>query len=116
MIYLFKIVSAECERFFVREVIRKISIVIGYFNLHSKNLLHHQISSNLRRYLWRVIHLFADDLKEILDQSTLQVKLCNNPILVSVEELQKVVTKVTRDKGNLKVLPFAIPSVTQVQL
>ena len=31
--------------------------------------------------------LTAKDLKKILDQSTLQAQLCNNPILVSVDEL-----------------------------
>ncbi|GLJ14442.1 hypothetical protein SUGI_0233530 [Cryptomeria japonica] len=50
----------ECERFFVKEVNRQISAVIGCFNLHAKNLLHHQISSDLRRYLWRARYLFAD--------------------------------------------------------
>ncbi len=44
--------------------------------------------------------LIVDYLKNILDQSTIQAKLCNNPILVSVEELQKVVTEVTRDTVN----------------
>ena len=48
--------------------------------------------------------------------STLQSKLCNNPILVSVEELQKTVTKVTRDKVNPQEPSSVIPSITQVQL
>ena len=38
----------------------------------------------------------VEDLKKNLDKSTLQAKLCENPILVSVEELQKVVIDVTR--------------------
>ena len=58
--------------------------------------------------------LTVDDLKKILDQSTLQEKLCENPILVSVDELQKVVADITRDKVNTKEPP-SIPTVTHVQ-
>ena len=32
----------------------------------------------------------VEDLKKILDQSTLQARLCENPILVSMDELQKI--------------------------
>ena len=42
--------------------------------------------------------LTAEDLKKILDQSTLQAKLYENLLLVSVEELKKVVIEVTREK------------------
>ena len=59
--------------------------------------------------------LTIDYLKKILDQSKLQAKLCNNPILVSVEELQKAVTEVTRDKVNPQEPPSTIPSVTHVK-
>ena len=31
--------------------------------------------------------LTIDDLKKILNQSTLQARLCENPVLVSVDEL-----------------------------
>ena len=44
--------------------------------------------------------LTTRDLKKILDQSTLQAIFCENPILVSVDELQKVVANITRDKIN----------------
>ena len=51
-------------------------------------------------------------MKNILDQSRLQAKLCANPILINVEELQKVVTEVTRDKVNTQEPPSTIPLVT----
>ena len=54
-------------------------------------------------------------MKKILDQSTLQAQLCGNPILVSIDELQKVVTDVARDKVNPQEPPSIIPLVTQVQ-
>ena len=38
--------------------------------------------------------LTAEDLTKILDQETKQAQLCDNPIVVSVEELQKTVDKV----------------------
>ena len=47
-----------------------------------------------------IIPLTIEDLKKILDQTTLQAQLCNNPVLVSVDELQKVVANLTRDKVN----------------
>ena len=50
----------------------------------------------------------------IIDQSTLEAKLCGNPILVSMEELQKVVTEVTREKVNPQEPPSIIPLVTNV--
>ena len=53
--------------------------------------------------------LTIDDLKKILDQSILQAKWCGNPILDSVEELQKVVIEVTRDKVNTQEPPYVIP-------
>ena len=59
--------------------------------------------------------LNAKDLKKILDQTTLQAQLCNNPVLVSVEELQKVVADLTRDKVNPQEPPFDIPSATSGQ-
>ena len=37
--------------------------------------------------------LTAEDLTKIIDQTTLQAQLCDNPILVSIEELQKSVDK-----------------------
>ena len=35
--------------------------------------------------------------RKILDQSTLQAQLCDNPILVSVDKLQKVVVDLRKD-------------------
>ena len=42
----------------------------------------------------------------------MQSKLCTNPILVSVEELQKVVAKITRDKVNTQKPPSQTPLAT----
>ena len=53
--------------------------------------------------------LTTEDLKKILDQTTLQAQLCNNPILVSVKELQKVVVYLIRDKVNPQEPPSVIP-------
>ena len=44
--------------------------------------------------------LTAEDLKKILDLSTLQARLCENLVLVSVDEIQKEVGEITRDKVN----------------
>ena len=44
--------------------------------------------------------LIVEDLTKILDQSTQQERLCNNPVLVSVDELQNVVAESIRDKVN----------------
>ena len=54
--------------------------------------------------------LTAEDLKRILHQTTLQDQLCTNPVLVSVEELQKVVADITRDKVNPQEPPSHIPT------
>ena len=53
--------------------------------------------------------LTIDDLKNILHQTTLQSQLCKNLVLVSVEELQKIVVKITKKKVN----PQLPPSHTQ---
>lgn len=58
--------------------------------------------------------LTVEDLKKILDQSTLQAKLCENPVLVSVDEFHKVVTNCPWDKVNPQEPPSTIPLVTQV--
>ena len=60
--------------------------------------------------------LTAEDLNKILDQSTQQEKLCTNPVLVSVDELQKVVADTIRDKVNSQELPSIISIATSVQL
>ena len=59
--------------------------------------------------------LTVEDLKKTLDQSTLQEKLCNNPILVSVDELEKVVTDLTRDQVNTQEPPSVISTATSGQ-
>ena len=59
--------------------------------------------------------LTIEDLKKILDQSTLQARLCENPILVSVDELQKVVDDITRDKVNTQEPPIFISTTTSAQ-
>ena len=59
--------------------------------------------------------LIVEDLKKILDQSTLQEQLCNKLVLVSVDELQKVVVDITRDKVNIQEPPSIIPTTTSGQ-
>lgn len=59
--------------------------------------------------------LTQEDLKKILDQSTLQAKLCDNPILVSVDELQKSMTNTTREEVKTQEPPTITPQVTSVQ-
>ena len=57
-----------------------------------------------------------EDLTKILNPSTQQARLCNNPILVSVDELQKVVANSSRDKVNPKEPPSIISTTTSVQI
>ena len=63
--------------------------------------------------------LTREDLKKKFDQSTHQAKLCDNLVLVSVDELQKVVADITRDKVNTQeppsIIPIAITRQPQVQ-
>lgn len=59
--------------------------------------------------------LIEEDLKKILDQSTLLTKHCDNPVLVSVEELQNRVTDTTRVEVNPQEPPSIIPRVSHVQ-
>ena len=58
--------------------------------------------------------LIEKDLKKILDQSTLQEKLCDNPILVSVDEIHKIVTDTTREEVNTQEPPTITPQFTNV--
>ena len=58
--------------------------------------------------------LTEEYLKKILDHSILQDKLCGNLVLVNVDELQKAVTIVTREKVKPKEPPSIIPLVTNV--
>ena len=60
--------------------------------------------------------LTTKDLKNILDQSTQQEKLCKNLVLVSVDELQKVVADTTRDKVNPQEKPSLISTATSAQI
>ena len=59
--------------------------------------------------------LTIEDLKKILDQSTQQARLCENLVLVNVEEFHKVVVDMTRDKVNPQEPPSGIPLVTCAQ-
>ena len=59
--------------------------------------------------------LTTKDLKKILDQSTLQARLCENHVLVSVDELEKAVVDITRDKVNTQEPPSIIPTTTSGQ-
>ena len=54
-------------------------------------------------------------MKKILDQSTLQARLWENLVLVSVEELQKAIAHITRHKVNTKEPSCAIPLATSAQ-
>ena len=45
----------------------------------------------------------------------MQSKLCTNPILVSVEELQKVVAEITKEKVNTQESPSQTPTATSGQ-
>ena len=53
--------------------------------------------------------LTIEDLSKILDQSTQQARLCTNPVLISVDEIQKVVA----DTNIVKVNPQEPPSVSK---
>ena len=44
--------------------------------------------------------LTVEDLKRILHQTTMQSQLCLNPVMVSVEQLQKVVDEITKENVN----------------
>ena len=59
--------------------------------------------------------LIGEDLKKILDRSTLQAILCENPVLASVDELQKEVADITRDKVNKQEPPSTILTTTSGQ-
>ena len=59
--------------------------------------------------------LTVEDLKKILEKPTLQVRLCQNPILVNVNELQKVVVDITRENVNTKEPPSIIPLAISAQ-
>lgn len=56
--------------------------------------------------------LTTEDLKRILHQSTLQAQLCTNLVLVSVDELQKAIVEITREKENTQELPTQPPTTT----
>lgn len=59
--------------------------------------------------------LTIEDLKKILHQITLQAQLCANLVLVSVEELQKVVAMITKEKVNPKDPPSHTKTSTSGQ-
>ena len=66
-------------------------------NIHIKNIVFKDVSNLLDH---NINPLTPEDLKKILDQSTLQAKLCDNLAFVSIDELQKAIIDVTRDKEN----------------
>ena len=59
--------------------------------------------------------LTVEDLKKILHQTSLQAQLCANLVLVSVEELQKAVAKITKEKVNPQEPPFHTQIATNGQ-
>ena len=59
--------------------------------------------------------LTTKDLSKILDQSTQKDRLCTNPVLVSVDVIQKVVVETTRFKVNPQEPPF-LSKATSTQL
>ena len=52
--------------------------------------------------------LSIENLKKILHQTTLEAQLCTNLVLVSVEEIQKFVDDITKEKVNPKEPPSHI--------
>ena len=59
--------------------------------------------------------LTAEDLKKILDQSTKQALLSADPVLVSMDELQKLVESTVKDKVNPQEPPSNIFTATSGQ-
>ncbi len=59
--------------------------------------------------------LTTEDLKKILHQTTLQAQLCTNLGLVSMEELQKAIADIKRNKVNPQEPPSHIPIATSGQ-
>ena len=59
--------------------------------------------------------LMDKDLKKILDQSRLQAKLCDNPVLVSVDEIHKSMTNTIREELKTQEPPTITPQVTNVK-
>ena len=59
--------------------------------------------------------LNAEDLKKILHQTTLQSELCTNPVLVSVEELQRAMAEIKKKKVNPQEPPSQISTATTDQ-
>ena len=60
--------------------------------------------------------LTVEDLKRILDQSTQKAILCTDPVLVSIDELQKLVESIVREKVNQQEPPSIISIATSGQL
>ena len=59
--------------------------------------------------------LTIEDLKKILHQTSLQAQLCTNLILVSLEELQKLVVEITKEKLNTQKPASHTQKATSVQ-
>lgn len=59
--------------------------------------------------------LIEEDLKKILDQSTLQTKLCDNPVLISVDEIKKSESMTAGEEVKTQETITITPQVTSVQ-
>lgn len=59
--------------------------------------------------------LIEDYLKKILVESTTQAKLCENPILVSVDEIEKANKIFAREEEQKQVTPTAPPQFSIIQ-
>ena len=59
--------------------------------------------------------LTIEDFKKIFDQSTLQERLCEHLVLVSMDELKKEIANITREKKNTQEPPIAILIATSAQ-
>ena len=81
-------------------------------SVNTKTIIVKDVSDHISQ---NINPLTKEDLKKILDQSTLQAKLCDNLVLVSVDELQKIVTDSTMKEVNTQRPPTITPQVTNVQ-
>ena len=57
--------------------------------------------------------LTVQDLEKILHQTSLQSELCTNPVLVSVDELQKAIAEITKTRVNTQEPPSQVATAEQ---
>ena len=59
--------------------------------------------------------LTIEDFKKIFDQSTLQARLCEHLVLVTMDEIQKEIANITMEKKNTQEPPISILIATSAQ-